>query len=195
MRTKILAVTAACMIAAIALCTAFFILHRQPSASAQPNQHAVLSAAQRSPVDPASTLFPELNHTHITALTVSTPDRSFQFHTDKSGMVSVNGQQADGEIFSTLLEQIRELPVERYGSFIPQQQNLILTLVISSGKEKHTARFYEDGDDGEKAHIVLGTDDAPEYRQTSGWRVGTLMMTCEGTRIQDIYGNETPAIQ
>ena len=66
-------------------------------------------------------------------------------------------------------------------------------MVISSGSRQQTARFYEDGGKGEKAHIVLGSEDAPEYRQTSGWRVGTLMMTCEGTRIQDAHGNETPA--
>lgn len=195
MRMKIFAATAACMLAATALCAAFFGLHQQPS-TPRPQAASTLRPTTLSTVfDPASTLFPELGDMHVTALSITTPDRSFQFHMDTQGMVSVNGQQADSEVFSTLLEQIEKLPVERYSTFSPQQQNLIMTLVISSEEEKHTARFYEDGSEGEKAHIVLGTDDAPEYRQTNGWRVGTLMMTCEGTRILDIHGNETPAIQ
>ncbi|MBQ8617758.1 MAG: hypothetical protein IJ418_09660 [Clostridia bacterium] len=194
MHAKIFAVSAACLLAAAALCAAFFGLHRQPSVPTQAKS-TVSPAAQDAAAEIAIPLFPDLSGMTVTALTVSTPDRSFQFRMDQSGMVSVNGQQADGEIFSTLLEQIRELPVERYDSFSPQQQNLILTLVISAGPQKHTARFYEDGGAGEKTHIVLDTGDLTEYRQTSGWRVGTLMMTCEGTRILDIHGNETPAIQ
>lgn len=195
MRVKIFTVSAACLLAAAALCAAFFGQHQQPSIPVLQAKDAVSAAAQSVAATPAFPLFPGLNGMPVTALTVSTPERSFQFHLDTQGTVSVNGQQADSEIFSTLLEQIRELPVEQYSSFSPQQQNLILTLVVSSGKEKHTARFYEDGGAGEKTHIVLDTGNLTEYRQTSGWRVGTLMMTCEGTRIQDIHGNETPIIK
>ena len=54
------------------------------------------------------------------------------------------------------------------------------------------SRFYEDGGTGEFARVIAGTEGEPEYGQTCGWRVGTLMMTCEGTRIQDERGNEQP---
>ncbi len=69
----------------------------------------------------------------------------------------------------------------------------LLTLTVCTGAKQHIARFYEDDGTGEVARIVTGSEDAPEYGQTDGWRVGTLMMTCEGTRIQDERGNERPA--
>ena len=193
MNAAIRIAAAVCTVGAIALCAAFFLLHMAHT-EALPTQHVSLPAPRTASASPASTLFPGLSNAHITALCVSTPERSFQFHTDKSGLVSVNGQQADSEIFSTLLDQIAELPVERRSPFSPQPQDLMLTLVISSDEKQQTARFYEDAASNETAHIVLGTGESSEYRQTSIWRVGTLMMTCEGTRILDIYGNETPAV-
>ena len=69
----------------------------------------------------------------------------------------------------------------------------LLTLTVCTGGKQHIARFYEDDGTGEVARIVAGSADAPEYGKTGGWRVGTLMMTCEGTRIQDERGNERPA--
>ena len=71
---------------------------------------------------------------------------------------------------------------------------LLLTLVVLADGIQHTARFYDDGKQGEKALIVAGEADTPQYHRTGGWRVGTLVMTCEGTRIQDAHGNETPLI-
>ena len=142
---------------------------------------------------PSLTLFPELNSTQITSLLVSTPERSFRFHMNPHGAVSVNGHRADHDIFSVLLDQIAALPVETHSAFAPRAQDLLMTLVVSTGAHQKTARFYA-GSEGETARIVLGTDESPEYRQTNTWRVGTLMMTCEGTRILDAHGNEQPII-
>ncbi|MGN0777094.1 MAG: hypothetical protein ACI4MM_10510 [Candidatus Ventricola sp.] len=138
-------------------------------------------------------LFPSLSAEGITAIFVGTPDRSFRFDVDVSGEVSVNGQQADGEIYMTLVDQIAELPVVLTGAFVPDSTQLLLTLTICQNDVEHTACFYEDGGSGETARVVTGSADAPEYGQTNGWRIGTLMMTCEGTRIQDERGNEHPA--
>ena len=178
-----------CALAAVCLLAVYLPQHAPADAR---NQSTQPPGTRHTPA-PGATLFPGLNEHAITSITVATPDRSFHFLCENPQLVSVNGRQADSEVFSTLLEQISELPVEHYNSFNPQAQNLILTLVISTGQEKQTARFYEDGRQGEKAHIVLGSEDAPEYRQTGGWRVGALMLTCEGTRIQDAHGNEMPA--
>lgn len=155
---------------------------------------AALEAAPVVSAAPDFTLFPELDRVRVTALSVITPERSFQFRMDKRGAVSVNGRQADEEAFSTLLEQIAELPVERHTAFTPEAQELLLTLVVSTDTQQKTARFYG-GRAEEKTRIVLDNDGAPEFRQTNGWRVGTLMMTCEGTRVQDIHGNEMPVAQ
>lgn len=144
---------------------------------------------------PVSTLFPGLNERAVTAITVAAPDRSFHFLCDDRSLVSVNGAHADSEVFGTLLEQIAALPVDESRAFAPDKQKLLLTLTVSSGSAQRVARFYADGTSGEKARIVIGTPDAPEYRSTGGWRVGALMMTCEGTRIQDAHGNEIPISQ
>lgn len=157
--------------------------------SAEAAQNTAQALAQDGPV----LLFPDLDMNAITAISVRSPERSFQFYADGRGGVSVNGQQADAEIYLTLVSQISELPVAHTDAFIPDSMQWQLTLTVCAGGEQHTARFYEDDGTGEVARIVSGAEDAPEYSQTGGWRVGTLMMTCEGTRIQDERGNERPA--
>ena len=137
-------------------------------------------------------LFPALNAEGVTAVFVGTPDRCFQFDVDVSGEVSVNGQRADGEIYLTLIDQIAELPVVVTGAFTPDSTQLLLTLTVCQDEEERTACFYEDDGTGKIARIVFGAPDSPKYGRTNGWRVGTLMMTCEGTRIQDERGNESP---
>ena len=159
----------------------------QQSAEAAQNTEQVL--AQDGPV----LLFPNLDMEAITAISVRSPECSFQFFADGSGEVSVNGRQADAEIYLTLVSQISELPVARTEAFIPDSVQWLLTLTVCAGGKQHIARFYEDDSAGKVARIVTGSEDAPEYGQTGGWRVGTLMMTCEGTRIQDERGNERPA--
>lgn len=137
-------------------------------------------------------LFPDLNAKTITAITVHTPERSFQFAIGDSNCVSVNGQQADGEIYMTLVGQIAALPVSSTERFGAGDNKLLLTLTVSDGDGQHTASFYEDGGACETARVIAGPENAPRYVQTDGWRVGTLMMTCEGTRVQDEQGNERP---
>lgn len=183
---------AAIIVLLVWLCILFSVKTAQPAPHAR--SAAETQADQVSSV-PELTLFPELNAAHITSLFISTPQRSFRFQLSPHGAVSVNGQQADGDIFSVLLDQISDLPVQQNVAFAPQAQDLLLTLVISTDTHQRTARFYEDGGRGETARIVLDTDHAPEYLKTNAWRVGTLMMACEGTRILDAHGNEQTAIQ
>lgn len=153
---------------------------------------AIGARAARTDSPQADPLFPGLRKDTITSITITSPQQSFQFHRCGPEAVSVNGQHADSEIFLTLLEQIAELPADACSAFSPEKDNLLLTLVVCEGAKQHIARFYADGAQGEKTRIISGSADAPEYHQTGGWRVGTLMMTCEGTRIQDAHGNETP---
>lgn len=139
------------------------------------------------------TLFPDLSG--ITAITLSTPERGFEFRLGGSGEICVNGQQADGDIYNTLVSQIAKLPVSAHAAFDTSGAQLTLTLEITAGGSTHIAHFYTDGLSGEDARIVSGPPGAPKYHLTDGWRVGTLMMTCEGTRIQDERGNEIPSAQ
>ena len=178
---------------AVLICLAGSGLRAVPEPAAQQSAASVEETAQAAAADDQIPLFPTLNAEAITAISIDTPERSFQFYADGSGEVSVNGQMADREIYLTLVSQISELPVVLSGAFMPDSAQLLLTLTVCEDGLQHTACFYEDGGTGEIARVVAGPADAPEYGQTSGWRVGTLMMTCEGTRIQDERGNEHPA--
>lgn len=196
MKTAALVYTLCVMIIALS----FFLTRRstppaavQQAETVQSVQKAAQDSSSGGPIQASFLLFPDLDESAITAISVHTPDRSFQFHADGLGDVSVNGQRADSEIYMTLVSQISELPVDVSTAFNPEGAQLLLTLTVFSGESQHTACFYEDSDTGEIARIVAGSADAPEYRQTSGWRVGTLMITCEGTRIQNERGNETPS--
>ena len=181
------------MIFALVFCLAGGRLSAGTARDVRQSAEAEQAAAQADAQDEQLLLFPSLNAAAITAISVGTPDRSFQFDVDDSGAVSVNGQQADFEIYMTLVDQISEMPIVVTGAFAADSTQLLLELTVCADEEEHTACFYEDGGSGETAWVVAGTADAPEYGQTSGWRVGTLMMTCEGTRIQDERGNEHPA--
>lgn len=139
-------------------------------------------------------LFPDLNASAITSISVTAGNRSFLFVAEDSRNVSVNGREADCDIYRTLVGQIASLPVYAQEAFATQDARLLLTLTVSAGDRQHTASFYEDDGTGETARIVAGTESAPQYAQTAGWRVGTLMMTCEGTRVEDEEGNEQPAL-
>ncbi len=159
-----------------------------------------MSAASASPAAVLSctpdaharhTLFPEVDESSVTHVTVSSQDASYEFLRDAPDDVSVNGQKADSEAFDTLLCQIVTLPVSDTPSF-PVSESPLLTVRVVSGETMHLASFYR-GQSEDKALILCGTQEAPLYRQTSAWRVGTLLLTCEGTRIQDERGNETPA--
>ena len=154
-------------------------------------QKAAGAPAPDGPKDSSDTLFPALSG--ITAITLRTPERGFEFLCDNSGDVCVNGRQADGGVYNTLVSQIRTLPVHDHTEFDADHAKLLLTLEITAANGTHTARFYADGASGEEARIVSGPPQAPEYHLTDGWRVGTLMMTCEGTLIEDERGNEMPA--
>ena len=173
------------MVFALLFHTAQSQLRSSPETAAQQAAQSAQKTAQVIAPDGHILLFPNLNTDAITAISVNTADRSFQFHRDGRGDISVNGQQADSEIYMTLVNQISELPVNTSAAFSPDNTQLILTLTVFENGEQHTARFYEDSGTGEIARIVAGPADAPEYSQTNGWRVGTLMLTCEGAPIQD----------
>ena len=100
-------------------------------------------------------LFPELTDSDISEIHIRAGD-DCAFDFSVRGELSVNGQKADEEVFSTLVDQL-------------------------------TA----DSEDGKYAYVVAGAD-KERCLKTDAWRVGTLLLTCEGTRIFDASGQETP---
>lgn len=193
---KALQIAGAICAASLMIAALFFSLFPAPrSAQLAAQQPAVQkTGAAHPPAGPMnlSVLFPDLDPASITAVSLKTPERSFEFRRGEYNAVTVNGQLADSEIYLTLLTQIAELPVSTLDA-LPAGNDQLLTLVVTTGGQRRTAHFYDDGGAGTEAFILCGTQEAPQYRQTDGWRVGTLLMTCEGTRIQDERGNEIPA--
>ena len=134
-------------------------------------------------------LFASVEQADVSALLVRSEDRSFDFLCGDGG-VSVNGQRADTEGFFTLLDQILSLPVVPCEPFAPEGEALLTLLLTADGCEQ-AARFYRT----ESRGIARVVSDAPGeslYGQVKSWRIGTLLMACDGTRIQDESGNETP---
>lgn len=139
----------------------------------------------------AQALFPDMEDACISSVTVSTPERQFEFHCWDDRGISVNGQKADGEIFLTLLDQVKDSTFTPRDAFTPQDSPL-LTLSINTEGESYSAAFYADASSSISANIITGPTDTPQYLTTEAWRVGTLLLLCEGTRIQDAMGQETP---
>ena len=135
-------------------------------------------------------LFSGVTGEHVTALIVHSEDRSFEFLCGE-GSVSVNGQMADDEVFSTLMEQILTLPVMACDPFSPEG-DAVLTLILTANGADWTASFYQT-ESQEMARVISRVQEETLYGQVKSWRIGTLLMACDGTRIQDESGNETPA--
>lgn len=160
-------------------------------------QSAASAAAAASPApvqETASTsaLFPEASIRDVTRLDISTAEADYSFTGADSGFVSLNGRKADPDVFSTLLGQILYLPVTPTDPFTPSAQPTV-TLTLSLGDTQHIICFYrDDHSPGPYVTLTVGTGTASAYHKTDTWRIGTMLLTCEGTRIQDERGHETP---
>ena len=138
-----------------------------------------------------SVLFPGLDADAVTSLSVRAADRSFQFQRENLHSVSVNGRHADIEIFDTLIDQIADIAIAPADPSMDSGEPILQLLIVAGGKQ-YQASFYAGS--GSSAFIKAGGHAAPGYHQTAGWRVGTLMLACEGTRILDEHGAETPVM-
>lgn len=157
----------------------------------QPLQGAE-AARENMSVQEVPPLFSSLDAQTVSDVTIATPERTFRF-AQSDGVVSVNGQKADAEIFMTLLTQIATLPVAERTAFLAQNDPF-LTLTVDTNVDRLFVGFYRD--DPEQAYadvICMEEGEPPRYGVTKAWRVGKLVLTCDGTRILDENGNEAPA--
>ena len=67
----------------------------------------------------------------------------------------------------------------------------LLTVTVYTDTQDFSASFYQEQGDDKYAYVVAGADNE-RFLKTDAWRVGTLLLTCEGTRIFDASGQETP---
>ena len=188
---------AAPVCAALALAGAFALPASAPDEGAIAASQSVAPNVNVSDADalqePQQMLFGTLNPESILSVSVITMEREFRF--DASGEdVSVNGQLADEEVFSTLLTQIAALPVTKREAFTPQDMPY-MTLTVQTAASRMAASFYLGESDDAYADVICTAPDGPRYCVTKAWRAGKLVLTCDGTRIQDESGRETPAGQ
>lgn len=177
-----------CVIFLLAAAAAGFSLFAVPRHESTPQKAARANAPDGLNMHEVL-LFPGLDVRAVTAVSVSAPGRRFEFLCDPAHEVSVNGRKADGEIFRTLVDQIAEIPVSPAEPFASAGEPTLHLTVVSGGTQ-YQASFY--AGENSVALVRSGAHDAPGYHQTAGWRIGTLMLTCEGTRIQDELGMEIP---
>ena len=64
-------------------------------------------------------------------------------------------------------------------------------VTVYTDTQDFSASFYQEQGDDKYAYVVAGADNE-RFLKTDAWRVGTLLLTCEGTRIFDASGQETP---
>lgn len=182
MAKRIISLAAVCLLGVMLLPAANE--SAQPvSPSAPPESAAAGGGAENE------TLFPELTNTDIVGIRIHAKD-DCDFDFSVRGELSVNGQKADGEVFSTLVDQLTAESYTPCDAFTPQG-DAMLTVTIYTDTQDFSARFYQDEDDGKYAYVVAG-EKGQRCLKTDAWRVGTLLLTCEGTRIFDASGQETP---
>ena len=106
--------------------------------------------------------------------------RSFLYRRTAGGL-SVNGGQADEEVFTTLLSQIRAAVSGGRERFVPQGEPL-LTVTLEGG-ESRTIAFYRDGADQSRVFVIVRSGEGERACATEAWRVGTILLACEGTQL------------
>ena len=132
---------------------------------------------------------PAADDTDITGIRIHAND-DCEFDFSVRGELSVNGQKADEEVFSTLVDQLTADSFTLCDDFEPQNDAL-LTVTVYTDTQDFSASFYQEQGDDKYAYVVAGADNE-RFLKTDAWRVGTLLLTCEGTRIFDASGQETP---
>ena len=152
---------------------------------------AAPALAESAAEDATDTLFEALDAQDVSGVSVTTPEREFRFDAE-NGEVSVNGSMADAEAFQTLLDQIAKLPVNESDAFTPEEAPL-LTLSVDADGDHLDASFYRADGTDVYASVICAQNGCVRYGLTKAWRVGKLVLTCDGTRILDENGQETPA--
>jgi len=151
-----------------------------PSAEARPG--TVRTNADALPPGGAPLLFPGLDAAAVTSVSITADGRSFEFLRRDAGSVSVNGSRADAEAFRTLIAQIAEITVAPAPS-PPEGGQPLLHLTVTAGGAQYRASFFGGGS---SPRALVRSDSHSGWHHTEGWRVGTLMLACEGARIEDM---------
>lgn len=141
----------------------------------------------------AHSLFSSLAREDVAELRVQTPEQRYIFRCPDALRVSVNGQKADLGVFETLLEQVLSLPVVTISAFTPSTQACV-TLELTADGTRYTASFYRGAREDDPYVSVVSSRPGADvrYHRTDSWRLGTMLLACEGTRILDEKGDETP---
>ena len=182
MAKKIFSLAAACLLGFMLLPTA--------NKAAQPvTPPGTQESTGAEAAEDEQALFPELAAEEITGIRIHAKD-DCTFDFSVRGELSVNGQKADGEVFSTLVDQLTAQSYTPCDDFTPQS-DVMLTVTVYTDTQDFSASFYQDHENGKYAYVIAGAENERRLK-TDAWRVGTLLLTCEGTRILDASGQETP---
>ncbi len=158
-----------------------------PDAAADP---VVASSVQTE--EGQSPLFPDFNASLVTQVMLAAPHAEFDLHRGGNHAVSVNGQRGDADVFMTLLEHIAAIAYTPTPPFVPQEAPLLVLTIREGTAHESVITFYGDNNQGEYARLIASGSGEAQYGMTDGWRIGTLMLACEGMRIQDKNGKEMP---
>ena len=127
-----------------AVCLLGFMLLPAANESAQTVSVAV--GSNNPAADDASAagqlLFPELSDTDITGIRIHAND-DCEFDFSVRGELSVNGQKADEEVFSTLVDQLMADSFTLCDDFEPQNDAL-LTVTVYTDTQDFSASFYQE---------------------------------------------------
>ena len=116
----------------------------------------------------------------ISSLSITFRGRGFSFDC-RNGLTD---EDADSEVFTTLLTQIFNMKGNRREAFLPVTDP-IMTVEIQDIKGSYLMKCYENENQDDMADVICISAKNRFYYTTEAWRVGTILLACEGTRILD----------
>ena len=103
--------------------------------------------------------------------------RSFRYARSGAAL-TVNGAAADGEVVDTLLRHLSAALSGEEAAFTPEKEP-IMTVTFEMGGDAGQIAFYTDDDNRAQVYVISAGNGASV---TEAWRVGTILLACEGSR-------------
>ncbi len=113
----------------------------------------------------------------FTSLCVTAAGRSFRYARSGAAL-TVNGAAADGEVVDTLLRHLSAALSGEEAAFTPEKEP-IMTVTFEMGGDAGQIAFYTDDDNRAQVYVISAGNGASV---TEAWRVGTILLACEGSR-------------
>lgn len=179
MKNRLCAGVMAALLGCCLIGTGLYAARSEQSENGQPQEESTpVPAAQTQGVELREKMVSAREAAQIHSFYMDTPDGAYHFIRTDTG-VNLDGEPADSGSFERMLELLLTMPVQEQ---TPEGEStadeLAITLECIDGAQENVAVSIA----GEDAWMLL---DSGTHLHTDAWRIHTLMLACDGARMEE----------